>query len=107
MPNIMVRTKVVDEGSDSDSGDLQDVEADATDLMEGKKVYEKTCRLGASLVGKNVLKHYEDKGFFFRKVWPGLRVLTRLFRIPRKARLLFLGSTLMLGSDFPVMIGLR
>lgn len=50
--------------SGSDSTDLRDVEADASDLVEGKKLYEKTCRLGPSLTGKSMIKHYEEKGFF-------------------------------------------
>lgn len=60
----MVRTKVVDEPSGSDSESLGNVEVDASDLLKGKSVYKKTLRFGPSLVSPTLIKHYESKNYF-------------------------------------------
>lgn len=68
MSNIMIRTKVVEESVGSDSESLGNVEADASDLLGGKQVYEKTLRFGPSLVSFSLIKFYEVKGFFPARV---------------------------------------
>lgn len=60
----MVRIKIVDEGAVSESESLENVEADASDLLVGRRVYEKTLRFGPSLVGSTLIKDYESRDYF-------------------------------------------
>lgn len=61
MPNVMIRTKVVEEPLGSETESLENVDADASDLLAGKRVCEKTLRFGPSLVCPTFIKHYEGK----------------------------------------------